>query len=201
VLRLIGRRGPEFFEEALRYFLIELQLRLLAEVRAGRPLDPARIVAIAQSVRFTLPQQRPKRTPLQMSWDGHRIAATPADLLQEYERALAKVQVVKRGRWNDVAAFAQALGQALPEMEMSPKRARDYLGDSERRGGTAPGDIVLDYIISKHRLEFDRDALKKILRLARNPAELMRAAEGGIQRHHSHPLLPIRGGCRTISRS
>ena len=48
-------------------------------------------------------------------------------------------------------------------------------------------------LISKHRLEFDRDALKKILKLARNPAKLIRTAERDIQRHHSsHPLLPIR---------
>jgi hypothetical protein len=187
LLRWMGTRTMEYLEEGLRYFMLDLTLRLMRAIkRGGAPITPEVARAIASDVPFVVPRTLPSRPPLTTLWNGRTIALVPSDLAREYRRLLARVQAVKAKDWRGVAAFGLELKAALPGLTLTRESAESYF----RR--TKPSDIVLDYLVRKHfrsrGYALDRETAKKIVHTARTPGRLLAEARRDLKRHRARGI-------------
>jgi hypothetical protein len=180
-LEKMGSDRPKYLEAATWNFYLLLILAFAQDLQS----DPE---AVIERTPFRIPLSVPKRGFL-----PHRVPGkgflTPQRLLQDFVQILSHVQNIKAKLFRNRAAFALALKETLPGLEIPAAKVAQY------HGRTKPYDIALDllehnYRVHNYKLPVGVASLKKAIHLARNPGKIAQRAVRDLERHYGGPLQP-----------
>jgi len=157
----MGNDSGQYIEDGLRYFINLILVRRAIEDKC----DPLKVL---QETPFVIPLKL-RRSPL--------FPFNPVDALNEYGDVVARAKDIQRKTQRSIANRKFTFIDQLPT---SSQKAEQYCS-------MKASHIALDHLARKYKLPIGPEALKKHLRLARNPKMMMDRIIKDFERRTGHP--------------